>query len=181
MKLIVLLFFTMTMSFIVEAQMKLNTNVLIGEKKLIPEKYVRPAASPKGNNISIPIEWSGAPKNTKSFALLMDDPHPIANNWVHWMVINIPENITEFSEGISGPEIQKLSPEIVELNNSFQTPGYGGPQPPAGSGLHPYVFTIYALSVDKLKLPKNSTRKDFLNAIQGKILDKAQVTGHFGR
>ena len=65
----------------------------------------------------------------KSFALSMVDPHPVAQNWVHWLVISIPADVISFEEGASG---KKLPPGSVELKNSSGDIGYGGPQPPKG-------------------------------------------------
>jgi hypothetical protein len=69
----------------------------------------------------------------------------------------------------------------VELQNSFGRPGYGGPQPPPGSGDHPYVFTLYALNVPKVDLPKNTSLAAFQQALEGKTLATATITGYFGR
>ncbi len=142
----------------------------------IPLKYVMPAAG--GENLSPPLNWSGAPKGTKSFALLCIDPHPIARNWVHWMVINIPPEVHSLPEGASG---KAMPPGAKELKNSFGFVGYGGPQPPPGTGEHPYVFTIYALDVAQLKLPLDASLRDFQEAISGHVLAKGTLTGYFGR
>ena len=110
----------------------------------IPLPYVMPGAG--GQNISVPLSWSGVPAGTQSFALAMVDPHPVANNWVHWLVIDLPKDSTSIPEGASG---HKMPQGAQELKNSFGETGYGGPQPPRGSGDHPYVFTLYALSAPK--------------------------------
>jgi len=108
----------------------------------------------------------------------MVDPHPIARNWVHWLVIDIPRDVTTVLEGASG---QSLPKGAVELNNSFGETGYGCPQPPRGSGDHPYVFTLYALSAPKVELGKNAGLAAFNQALEGKILATATLTGYFGR
>ncbi len=142
----------------------------------IPLKYVMPGAG--GKNISPPLRWEGEPEGTKSFALLCVDPHPVARNWVHWMVINIPREIHELPEGASG---KHMPSGARELKNSFGFTGYGGPQPPPGTGEHPYVFTIFALKVEKLDLPENTALKTFEKVISPYILAKGQLTGYFGR
>ncbi len=142
----------------------------------IPLKYVMPAAG--GKNLSPPLTWSEEPKGTKSFALLCVDPHPVAQNWVHWMVINIPADIHHLEEGASG---HAMPPGAKELKNSFGFVGYGGPQPPPGTGDHPYVFTIFALDIEKLDLPEDINLKGFQKAISPHILAKGQLTGYFGR
>ena len=144
-----------------------------GEK--IPMRYVMPGVG--GKNISIPLAWKNAPSGTKSFALSMVDPHPVARNWVHWLVINIPPNAASIDEGASG---KKMPQGSIELKNSFGETGYGGPQPPKGSGEHPYVFTLYALNVDKLDLPPSTSLDAFKKALEGKVLGSVTITGKFG-
>jgi Raf kinase inhibitor-like YbhB/YbcL family protein len=142
----------------------------------IPMQYVMPGAG--GKNISAPLAWRNAPSGTKSFALSMVDPHPVAQNWVHWLVINIPANVASLEEGASGKRMPHGS---IELKNSFGEIGYGGPQPPKGTGDHPYVFTLYALGVEKLDLGTNVSLSAFKKALDGKILGSATITGKFGR
>jgi phosphatidylethanolamine-binding protein (PEBP) family uncharacterized protein len=69
----------------------------------------------------------------------------------------------------------------VELKNSFGDTGYGGPQPPKGSGDHPYVVTLYALNVAKLDPPVQTSLAGFKKALEGKILATSTITGIFGR
>jgi len=145
-----------------------------GEK--IPIQYVMPGAG--GKNTSVPLTWKNIPPGTKSFALSMVDPHPVAQNWVHWLVINIPANMVSIEEGASK---KKMPPGAVELRNSFGDIGYGGPQPPKGSGDHPYVFTIYALNVEKLDLATNTSLNVFKKTLEGKILGSSTLTGRYER
>lgn len=142
----------------------------------IPSQYVMPGAG--GRNVSVPLSWSNMPAGTQSFALAMVDPHPIARNWVHWLVIDIPKDVTSISERASG---QSMPKGAVELKNSFGDLGYGGPQPPRGSGDHPYVFTLYALSGPKVELGKSAGLAAFKQALEGKTLATATLTGYFGR
>jgi Raf kinase inhibitor-like YbhB/YbcL family protein len=142
----------------------------------IPRQYVMPGAG--GKNMSIPLTWTAPPPGTKSFALSMVDPHPVARDWVHWLVIDLPAQATALAEGVSG---KQMPPGALELRNSFGTPGYGGPQPPSGSGDHPYVVTLYALDVSKLELPANTSLANFKKALQDRVLASASITGYFGR
>jgi Raf kinase inhibitor-like YbhB/YbcL family protein len=142
----------------------------------IPSQYVMPGAG--GQNVSVPLIWSNPPAGTQSFALAMVDPHPIARNWVHWLVVNLPKDATALAPGASG---HSMPQGAVELHNSFGDPGYGGPQPPRGSGDHPYVFTLYALSVPKVELNRNAGLAAFKQALEGKTLATATLTGYFGR
>src|SRR5512137_1963995 len=88
-----------------------------GEK--IPSQYVMPGAG--GKNISIPLAWKNVPPGTKSFALSIVDPHPVAQNWVHWLVIDLPANASSIDEGASR---KKMPSGSVELKNSFGDIGY---------------------------------------------------------
>jgi Raf kinase inhibitor-like YbhB/YbcL family protein len=152
------------------------TSTAFQEGGKIPQPYVMPGAG--GQNISLPLTWSGAPAGVQSFALSMVDPHPVARNWVHWLVINLPPDTASLAEGASG---QNMPPGAVELHNSWGKPGYGGPQPPKGTGDHPYVVTIYALSVPKLDLKPDTDLAGFTRSLEGKILGQASLTGYYGR
>jgi len=94
------------------------------DKGKIPIQYVMPGAG--GKNISFPVNWKNVPAGAKSFALSIVDPHPVAQNWVHWLVINIPKEVTTIEESASGKNMPSGS---IELKNSFGEIGYGGPQP----------------------------------------------------
>ncbi len=142
----------------------------------IPTQYVMPGAG--GQNVSVPLTWVNPPAGTESLALSMVDPHPVARNWVHWLVIDLPTTVNTIPEGASR---KKMPPGAVELKNSFGEVGYGGPQPPRGTGDHPYVITVYALSVPRLDLDKNTTLGAFKEALKGKVLAQASVTGYYGR
>lgn len=142
----------------------------------IPLAYVMPGAG--GRNLSLPLSWAEAPAGVKSFALSLTDPHPVARNWVHWLVINIPAGTSSLGEGASRSQMPQAA---VELKNSFGDLGYGGPQPPKGTGDHPYVVTLYALKVDRLELPVATSLAAFQQALEGKVLASATLTGYFGR
>ena len=142
----------------------------------IPIQYVMPGAG--GKNISIPLTWRNVPSGTKSFALSIVDPHPVAQNWVHWLVISIPKEAASIEEGASK---KKMPAGSLELKNSFGDIGYGGPQPPKGTGDHPYVVTLYALNVEKLELGASTSLSAFKKAIEGKVIESASITGKYGQ
>ncbi|MCL6471385.1 MAG: YbhB/YbcL family Raf kinase inhibitor-like protein [Firmicutes bacterium] len=140
----------------------------------IPERHARQGAG--GENVSIPLEWQGAPEGTKSFAFTMVDIS--ARNWVHWLVVDIPAKTTSIAEGASNKRMPDGSKELI---NTFGDIGYGGPQPPPGSGPHKYVITVYALSEEGLDLPQQISYDDFLRALEGKVLAKASIIGKYSR
>lgn len=141
----------------------------------IPTKYAFQGVD-GGKNISLPFSWIDPPTGTKSFALSIVDPHTVAKNWVHWFVINIPENITRLQEGASRKSMPKGSKELF---NTYGSIGYGGPEPPKGSGAHPYVVTLYALNVENLGLPEKTTLTEFKKGLEGRIITTVSITGIF--
>ena len=176
------------LSFMVVLILMLNPNAVLGgvameisssafkDGEKIPIQYVMPGAG--GKNISIPLTWRNSPQGTKSVALSIVDPHPVAQNWVHWLVINIPAQVSSIEEGASKKKMPKGS---VELQNSWRDIGYGGPEPPKGTGDHPYVVTLYALNAEKLDLGVNTSLSAFKKAIEGKVIGSASMTGKYGR
>lgn len=132
-----------------------------------------------GQNISPGFSWSNPPINTKSFCLSIVDPHPVAKNWLHWLVINIPFQERKIVEGAS--RTNSLPQGAKEMMNSFNELGYGGPAPPKGSGKHPYVATLYALNVDTLNLGVNTLLREFERLIDGKVIEQAELTGYYER
>ena len=130
-----------------------------------------------GENISPQLSWRNPPAGTKSYVITCIDIHPVARRWVHWMVINIPASANSIAEDDSCGSMPK---DIKELNNSFKTKGWGGPKPPAGTGVHKYVFTIYALNKAILKPNRKIlSEKMLLRLLKGKILAKASTIGTF--
>ncbi|MBM4283628.1 MAG: YbhB/YbcL family Raf kinase inhibitor-like protein [Deltaproteobacteria bacterium] len=141
----------------------------------IPQAHAMPGAG--GANVSVPLSWTAPPPGTRSLALSMVDPHPVARNWVHWLVINLPPEAAALAEGASG---KQMPAGARELKNSWGKPGYGGPQPPPGTGIHPYVITVYALNVEHLDLKGDAGLAGFEQALQNKILASATITGYYG-
>jgi Raf kinase inhibitor-like YbhB/YbcL family protein len=131
-----------------------------------------------GGNVSPQLSWSGAPAGTKSFAITMYDPDaPTGSGWWHWIVVNIPAATTKLEAGASG----KIMPAgAQEMRTDFGKPGYGGPCPPPGAP-HRYVFTIYALKVEKLDLDAQSTGAMAGFMINQNRLAKASFTATYGR
>jgi len=134
-------------------------------------------SSTNGRNVSPGFSWLEIPISTKSFVLSIIDPHPVAHHWVHWIVIDIPFNVREISEGAS--RSSKMPKGARELMNSYGEQGYGGPAPPKGSGPHPYVATLYALNVEKLNIPLDASLRLFQKSIEGKVIAEMAVTGTY--
>jgi Raf kinase inhibitor-like YbhB/YbcL family protein len=132
----------------------------------IPTQYTCDEA-----NISPALVWSDAPADTKSFALIIDDPDAPAKVWVHWVLFNIPANMNNLEENTS-------SKAFLQGSTDFNMQHYGGPCPP--SGTHRYHFTLYALDTN-LDLPAGSTKEQLLKAMHGHILEQATLMGTYQR
>lgn len=138
----------------------------------IPQKYTC-----EGKDVSPPLEWSGVPEGTKSFALICDDPDAPMGTWVHWVVYNIPDTTNSLPEGV--PKGNVVLGGISQGVTSFGWAGYGGPCPPRGPA-HRYFFKLYALDTP-LNLEPGATKEKLLKAMEGHILATAQLMGLYSR
>ncbi|MFZ0339579.1 MAG: YbhB/YbcL family Raf kinase inhibitor-like protein [Terracidiphilus sp.] len=129
-----------------------------------------------GANLSPHLHWQSAPRGTKSFAIVMDDPDT-PSDFTHWLVYNIAPGVRELAEGASTKGT--MPPGSAEGKNSFGHSGYGGPCPPRGNPHH-YVFRVYALD-RLLDLPPGATRKELEAAIDGHIVSQGQIVGLYQR
>lgn len=135
-----------------------------------------------GNNTSPQLYWENAPKGTKSFAITMyDKDAPTGSGFWHWVVFDIPSTVTELKTN-AGNIANELAPKgSIQSNTDFGTPGYGGPCPPQGQGLHEYKITVYALKVDKLGLDKNATPALVGFYLNQQTLSKASLVFYYNR
>lgn len=142
----------------------------------IPAPFATKAGG--GENVSIGLKWQPLPA-AQSYALLFDDRAPIARNWMHWLVVDIPNTVTEIPEGASRTD--RMPNGSRELATSWGRTGYDGPQPPVGSGNHEYAATLYALDVSTLSVPENPSRREFLNALEGHAIAQESWSGTYER
>jgi Raf kinase inhibitor-like YbhB/YbcL family protein len=129
-----------------------------------------------GPDVSPDLRWSDAPAETKSYALIADDPDAPMGTWVHWVLYNVPANSDALPEGL--PK-QAAAGGAVQGKNDFGHVGYGGPCPPPGKP-HRYLFKLYALDTT-LTLRNGATKKDVEAAMQGHILANAELVGTYQR
>lgn len=138
----------------------------------IPSQYTC-----EGKDISPPLSWSGLPNNTRSVAMIVDDPDapdPAKPQrvYVHWVVYNMPAQ-TSLAENASK---NGMPPGAVQGKNDWGKPEYGGPCPPIGR--HRYFFKLYALDT-KLTGVTNVTKADLENAMKGHIVDSGELMGTY--
>ena len=129
------------------------------------------------DDVSPPLEWSGAPEGTKAFALICDDPDAPAGTWVHWVIYDLPAATTSLSQGVHARETVEHGAR--QGKNDFRKIGYGGPCPPAGKP-HRYFFKLYALDA-ALDLGPGATKAQLEKAMRGHILEEAQLIGMYHR
>lgn len=141
------------------------------EGQPIPRKFTC-----DGSDISPKLVWKDVPAGTVSFALLVNDPDAPVGDWVHWVIYNIPASLTHLEEGI--PSEKQFTDGRLQGRNSWHQVRYGGPCPP--SGMHRYFFTLFALD-RLLKLDAGAERQEVMQAMQGHILDQAQLIGIYTR
>jgi Raf kinase inhibitor-like YbhB/YbcL family protein len=171
-----------------------------------------------GANLSPSISWSKGPRGTKSYAIILYDTDSPAEqrekmnkegitmtadiprrNFYHWVLVNIPANITSLKEGAdSSARVVHGKPatpagagavrglndytKVTAANDAMkgQYYGYDGPCPPWNDDVvHHYHFTVYALSVPSLDLPKDFDGPAAMDAMKGKILAQGEQLGLF--
>src|SRR5215475_2232951 len=116
----------------VDAQLFKLTSPDIKLNRTIAEEQVFNGFGCSGKNISPALSWSGAPKATKSFALLVHDPDAPTGGagWWHWLVVNIPASVTELKKDAGKADGSNLPPGAAQVATYFGGPGWGGPCPP---------------------------------------------------
>ena len=149
----------------------------IKAKSTIGNEFVFQGMGCEGKNVSPELHWTGAPKDTKSFAISVYDPDaPTGSGFWHWVAIDIPGTTTSIAKGWK----PTAADTGIELASDFGTVGYGGPCPPPGKP-HSYIFTVYALKTEKLDIPAGATNAYARFAIHGSMLGKTTLTAKYGR
>ena len=148
------------------------TSDFMPEGEYIPRRHTCNA-----ENVSPHLKWSGAPDDTKSFAIVFDDPDtPFAPPFVHWVVYGIPSDINELQENVLKTSV--LANGIKQGVNGFGNIGYGGPCPPGAGKIHTWVFKVYALDI-KVDLAPGATKSELLDVISGHILSQGELTKQY--
>ena len=155
----------------------LVTSPSFQEGEMIPAKHTC-----DGQNVSPHISWAGAPEGTRSLLLIMEDldipaPRLALFTWVHWIVYNIPPDITNLGEAV--PRKGQLDNGTRQGMTSFRRVGYGGPCPLFGT--HRYLFNLYAVDRPVDLEPGEATRKRLLNSIEGHVLAEGRLGGRYRR
>jgi hypothetical protein len=136
----------------------------------------------EGGNLSPPLSWSGAPDDTKSFALTCFDPDaPTGSGFWHWVVANIPPTVTSLDLGAGDPAQNKMPAGALQVRTDFGAPGYGGPCPPEGDHPHRYLFTLHAVGLDELPVTADTSAAVVGFLLHFNTLEKASLMGLYKR
>jgi Raf kinase inhibitor-like YbhB/YbcL family protein len=161
------------------AEFKLTSKDLHDNGRM-PEAQVFNDWGLKGGNQSPELSWSGAPEGTKSFVVTAYGPDaPTGSGFWHWVVINIPAGTAELPTG-AGSGKALLPAPALQTRTDMGTPGYLGAAPPPGPA-HRYIFTVYALKVEKLEANADTSAAMIGFMVHNNELARASLTVTYGR
>lgn len=132
-----------------------------------------------GGDRSPHLAWSGAPRATRSFVIIVDDPDAPGGTFAHWGVCDLPPEMTHVDEGFAAMDARAVG--AAQMMNDYGRRGYGGPCPPRGHGMHHYRFQVLALDVPHLDLPSRADVRELEAAAHPHVLDRARLTGIYSR
>jgi Raf kinase inhibitor-like YbhB/YbcL family protein len=136
----------------------------------------------EGQDVSPALSWKDAPAGTKSFALTLFDREALDGfGWWHWQVLKIPATTTGLPEGAGTKGSKGMPKGAVQGKADLGSAGYLGPCPSKGSGVHHYVFTLYALKAAEAETERNASPGMILADVMRESLGKATVTYTYSR
>jgi len=154
----------------------------IADGKPLPNPCVADIMGCTGDNQSPHLRWSGAPADTKSFAVTCFDPDaPTGSGFWHWVLFDIPAAVTELPRGVGSGDMAGLPAGAIHARNDTGAPGYVGSAPPPGHGEHRYVFAVHALGVPTLGLDANATPAYVGFNLTFNTLARGVIVSVFGR
>ena len=135
-----------------------------------------------GDNISPILSWENIPKGTKSFAItLYDKDAPTGSGWWHWVVFDIPKNITSLAKNTGDITKMLMPKDAIQSVTDYGKAGFGGACPPVGDKAHQYLFTVYALDVETLGLNEKVSPAVVGYYLNQHTIKKASVVAYYAR
>jgi Raf kinase inhibitor-like YbhB/YbcL family protein len=127
---------------------------------ILPQRYTC-----HGDRVNPPLDWSGAPADTKSLALVVDDSSAPITPYIYWLVFDIQPGTTDIQE-------HSLPTGARQALNSAGTMTYDAPCPSGHS--HAYRFTVYALNRG-LTLPNGAPLLAVWTAIANATIGRGRI------
>ena len=135
-----------------------------------------------GRNQSPVLRWSGAPEGTKGFAVNVYDPDaPTGSGFWHWYVIDLPASVSELPANAGAKGGAHLPAGARQIRNDYGQYAWGGMCPPPGDKPHRYIFTVHALSVERIDVPDDVPAALAGFMVNAHTLAKASFTATYGR
>jgi Raf kinase inhibitor-like YbhB/YbcL family protein len=128
----------------------------------------------EGEDLSPALNWGEAPRDTRGFVLLCNDPDAPGRMWRHWAAYDIPAAVAGLPRGAGRPAADD---KFKQANNDFGRLGYGGTCPPRGHGPHRYRFRLLALSIDRLPIRKGAHCRDVEREARKHVIAEAELVG----
>ena len=135
-----------------------------------------------GRNQSPVLRWSGAPEGTKGFAVNVYDPDaPTGSGFWHWYVIDLPASVSELPANAGAKGGAHLPAGARQIRNDYGQYAWGGMCPPPGDKPHRYIFTVHALSVERIDVPDDAPAALAGFMVNAHTLATASFTATYGR
>jgi Raf kinase inhibitor-like YbhB/YbcL family protein len=124
-----------------------------------------------GRNVSPGLAWNGAPAATRSLVLTMIDLDVKPRGWSHWIIVDIPPTATGIEQGAG-----VLAPPAEGVKSNMESDRYAGPCPPAGSGVHHYEVTIWAMPTAHTTAAANGPANALRASLEAASIAHASIT-----
>ncbi|WP_027344069.1 YbhB/YbcL family Raf kinase inhibitor-like protein [Hamadaea tsunoensis] len=152
----------------------------LADGSAMPLTHVNESAG--GGNLSPHLAWSGAPAETRGYAVTCFDPDaPTVCGFWHWLLVGVPADQVELVTGAGAVDGKLLPGGALQLTNDFCENAYDGAAPPAGDGPHRYIFAVHALDTDDLGLDDTDRAGYISYAINKHTIARATLTVHYER
>ena len=156
----------------------LAATAMAGEFSIISAAYKDQGEIPvlytcDGDNISPPLDWSGAPDNTQSYVLIFKGIKWINSDVYLWVLYNIPKSVKGLDE-----DIYQLPKGTLVGTNFYDQNKYRGPCPP-DTRKHEYVYTLYALDTVLYPIDDDIDPDKLVRIMKPHILKQTTLTGFY--
>jgi Raf kinase inhibitor-like YbhB/YbcL family protein len=155
-----------------------SADLKAGDKLLMPQ--VSGIFGAGGEDVSPQLSWSGFPAETKSFVVTAYDPDaPTVSGFWHWVVLNIPADVTELPTGAGDESGSGLPAGALQLRGDAGIARFVGAAPPSGLGKHRYIFSVHASPAERLEVGPDASPAYLMFNLLGATLGRAFLEGWY--